>query len=90
MSIRLCHEFNNEKRQRNCGFGRHLSQISKQFLQGPFGKQQRETGGSCCISGSAMRNMTLKIEGRADQTAKNYKFSCSIFRLDKTSLHQGL
>ena len=30
------------------------------------------------------------IEGKADRTAKGYKFICPIFRLDKTSLHQGL
>ena len=34
--------------------------------------------------------MTLKIEGKADRTAQAYKFICPIFRLDKTSLHQGL
>ena len=26
------------------------------------------------MSGLAMRNMTLKIEGKADQTAQNYNF----------------
>ena len=31
----------------------------------------------------------LKIEWKADRTAKGYKFICPIFRLDKTSLHQG-
>ena len=34
-----------------------------------------------------MRNMTLRIEGKGDQTAKDYKCICSIFRLDQTSLH---
>ena len=34
--------------------------------------------------------ITLKIEGKADRTAKVYKFICPIFRLDKTSLHQEL
>ena len=34
--------------------------------------------------------ITLKIEGKADRKAKVYKFICPIFRLDKTSLHQGL
>ena len=34
--------------------------------------------------------ITLKIEGKTDRTAKVYKFICAIFRLDKTSLHQGL
>ena len=37
---------------------------------------------------------TLKIEGKADRTAKGwgviYKFICPIFRLDRTSRHQGL
>ena len=33
--------------------------------------------------------ITLKIEGKADRTAKVYTFICPIFRLDKTSLHQG-
>ena len=32
----------------------------------------------------------LKIEGKADRTANGYKFICPIFRLDKTSLYQGL
>ena len=32
----------------------------------------------------------LKIEGKVDRTANGYKFICPIFRLDKTSLHQGL
>ena len=32
----------------------------------------------------------LKIEGKADRTANGYEFICLIFRLDKTSLHQGL
>ena len=32
--------------------------------------------------------ITLKIEGKADWTAKVYKFICPKFRLDKTSLHQ--
>ena len=35
-------------------------------------------------------NLTLKIEGNVDRTAKVYKFICPIFRLDKTGLHQGL
>ena len=35
-------------------------------------------------------NLTLKIEGNVDRTAKVYKFICPIFRLDKTDLHQGL
>ena len=34
--------------------------------------------------------ITLKIEGKADRTAKVYKFNCPIFRLYKTSLHQEL
>ena len=34
--------------------------------------------------------MKLKIEDKADRTAKGYEFICPIFRLDKTSLHQGL
>ena len=34
--------------------------------------------------------ITLKIEGKADRTAKGYKFTCPIFRLDETGLHQGL
>ena len=35
--------------------------------------------------------ITLKIEGKADQTAKGYKFiTCPIFRIDRTSFHQGL
>ena len=34
--------------------------------------------------------MILKIKGKADRTAKAYKYICPIFRLDKTSLHQGL
>ena len=34
--------------------------------------------------------MALKIEGKADRTAKVYKFIRPIFWLDKTSLHQGL
>ena len=32
----------------------------------------------------------LKIEGKVDRTANGYKFICPIFRLDKTSFHQGL
>ena len=32
----------------------------------------------------------LKIEGNAERTANGYKFICPIFRLDKSSLHQGL
>ena len=32
----------------------------------------------------------FKIEGKADWTAKVYKFICPIFRLDITSLHQEL
>ena len=32
----------------------------------------------------------LKIEGKTDRTAKGYKLICPIFRLVKTSLHQGL
>ena len=32
----------------------------------------------------------IKIEGKADRTAKVYKFIYPISRLDKTSLHQGL
>ena len=35
-------------------------------------------------------SLFLKIEGKADRTAKGYKFIWQIFRLDKTSLHQGL
>ena len=35
-------------------------------------------------------SMILKIEGKADRTAKVYKYICPIFRLDKTSLNQGL
>ena len=34
--------------------------------------------------------ITLKIEGKADRTAKDYKFICPIFQLDKTSLHFSL
>ena len=34
--------------------------------------------------------ITFKIEGKADRTAKVYKFICAICRLDKTSVHQGL
>ena len=34
--------------------------------------------------------ITLEIEGKADRTAKGYKFICPIFRLNKTSLYQGL
>ena len=34
--------------------------------------------------------ITLKTEGKADRTAKVYKFICPIVRLDKTSLHQVL
>ena len=34
--------------------------------------------------------MKLKIEDKADRIAKGYEFICPIFRLDKTSLHQGL
>ena len=35
--------------------------------------------------------ITLKIEGKADQTAKGYKFmTCPIFRIDRTSAHQRL
>ena len=34
--------------------------------------------------------ITLKIKSKADRTSKIYKFICPIFRLDKTSLHQGL
>ena len=34
--------------------------------------------------------ITLKIEGKADRTAKGYKFICPLFQPDKTSLHQGL
>ena len=34
--------------------------------------------------------ITLKIEDKAHRTAKGYKLICPIFRLDKTSLHQGL
>ena len=30
------------------------------------------------------------LEGKADRTAKGYKFICPIFRLNKTSLYQGL
>ena len=33
---------------------------------------------------------TLKTDGKTDRTAKGYKFIYPIFRLDKTSLHQGL
>ena len=32
----------------------------------------------------------LKIEGKTDRTAKGHKRICPIFRLVKTSLHQGL
>ena len=32
----------------------------------------------------------LKTEGKTDRTAKGYKVICPIFRLVKTSLHQGL
>ena len=32
----------------------------------------------------------IKIEGKADRTAKVFKFIYPISRLDKTSLHQGL
>ena len=38
-----------------------------------------------CIT--SVDGIKLKIENKADQTAK---FICPIFRLDKTSLHQGL
>ena len=41
-----------------------------------------------CIT--SVDGIKLKIEGKADRTAKVYKFICPIFRLDKTSLHQGL
>ena len=41
-----------------------------------------------CIT--SVTGIKLKIEGKADRTAKVYKFICPIFRLDKTSLHQGL
>ena len=34
--------------------------------------------------------ITLKIEGKADQTAEGYKFICPIFRLNRTSPHQGV
>ena len=34
--------------------------------------------------------LPIQIEGKADRTAKDYKFICPIFRMDKTSLHQGL
>ena len=39
---------------------------------------------------TSVDGIKLKIEAKADQTAKVYKFICPIFRLDKTSLHQGL
>ena len=41
-----------------------------------------------CIT--SVDGIKLKIENKADRTAKVYKFICPIFRLDKTSLHQGL
>ena len=35
--------------------------------------------------------LALKIEDEANRTARVYKFQvCPIFRLDNTSLHQGL
>ena len=34
--------------------------------------------------------MILKIEGKPDRTAKGYRFTCPIFRLNKTGLHRGL
>ena len=40
-----------------------------------------------CIT--SVDGIKLKIEDKADRTAKVYKFICPIFRLDKTSLHQG-
>ena len=91
VSIRLCDEFNNEKRQRigvladtYCIFANNL--ILARTIWKTAARERR----SYCISGLAMRNMTLKIEGKADQTAQDYQFFCSIFRLNKTSLHQGL
>ena len=34
--------------------------------------------------------ITFKIKGKVDWTAKVYKFICPVCRLDKTSVHQGL
>ena len=41
-----------------------------------------------CIT--SVDGIKLKIEDKADRTAKVYKLICPIFRPDKTSLHQGL
>ena len=65
---------------------------SGQILQGPLG--QSAAGESRIllkirISSTSVQN-TLEIEGKADRTAKGYKFICPIFRLNKTSLYQGL
>ena len=39
---------------------------------------------------TSVDGIKLKIEDKADRAAKVYKLICPIFRLDKTSLHQGL
>ena len=55
-------------------------------LKIPLGQTQRGK----VIDQNRQYKITLKTEGKADRTAEGYKFICSIFRLDKTNLHQGL
>ena len=48
-------------------------------------KQQRHMGKpDLVVDQDQQYKITLKIERKADPTAKGYKFICPIFRLDKT------
>ena len=65
----------------------------EQFLQGLLGQTPKKSGEGNpdpVVDQDQQYKMTLKIEGKADRTAKVYKFTCPLFRLDKTSLHQEL
>ena len=69
-------------------FTKVILYISGQFLSGPLDKQQRGKAWCCCRSGFAIQNNTENWS--QGQLRITNEFICPIFRLDQTSLHQGL
>ena len=61
-----------------------LEETSEQFLQGPLGQIAARESRILSVDQDQQYKITIKIEGKAERTAKVYKFICPIFRLDKT------
>ena len=57
-------------------------------LKGPLG--QTAARESLVVDQNQQYKITLSMEGKANRTANVYKYICPIFRLDKTSLLQGI